>query len=771
MNFSEIEKMIMRGDMSAEALRYLINCKGECEWLDFKEALKIDDDYALSNFSKDVVGLKNVGGGYLVIGVQDKTWYPVGMPAQLPYDTKQLRDKVFKCTGLTLEIDLVHHNLYISGREYLLGLILVRASKNRHKRRTPSLIAKDFCTKESYGLRRGEIYVRKGDSTLKITSQAELIDLLENLEDIADKDSISNTSSPFAIEDGLFRLLEKGFDSFIGRNEIKKQIVDAVLKDPRIWIINVHGPGGVGKSALVNWAVYKFYEDKTFESIIHLTGKDTILTTKGIEKYSRSLYSLENLLDHILYIFEYSTEIPLEKKKELVMEIFSAWNTLIVLDNMETVSDGRILSFVQSLPIGTKAKVLITSRQKTGGWELPIPIKELNEYEVEEFLVKRVEELKIDLQVDEQISKKIWQVTGGLPLAIQWILGNYRLSGDLNSILELAKSKDAPILEFSFRNIWDRLPNDSKQVLAAMTIFDEPPTVQQISIATEFSIERIQNSLEYLTECTLVNKIIQFSDGKQTFTALPITLNFAKFQLGEMGEFEIMCRRKIQKYSDQMKLVEFETKKFHDRFEKYGIDKENEKRAAILCQKGESELFIGNLENAELLFKQARELDPVSAYPLIMSASYELGRNRIGNAISFISEATKKVNKYNAALCYSVKARIHFATRDNENLVKSYEKVLEYEPDNDIIRHQYGVLLSKMGKPIDAINQFNIIIDRHIKIAPPSLQLLIALNTRMKNCLRLNNIEQLEKDRKLVSKYFKDYPHLASEAHRFSNLL
>lgn len=63
-----------------------------------------------------------------------------------------------------------------------------------------------------------------------------------------------------------------------------------------IWIINVHGPGGVGRSALVNWAAHEFYERRSFEGIIHLTAKDTELTAAGIRPSGRSLYSLEDLL-------------------------------------------------------------------------------------------------------------------------------------------------------------------------------------------------------------------------------------------------------------------------------------------------------------------------------------------------------------------------------------------------------------------------------------------------------------------------------------------
>ena len=41
----------------------------------------------------------------------------------------------------------------------------------------------------------------------------------------------------------------KVFEKFVGREVLRRKVIEAVVKDPRIWIINVHGPGGVGKSA------------------------------------------------------------------------------------------------------------------------------------------------------------------------------------------------------------------------------------------------------------------------------------------------------------------------------------------------------------------------------------------------------------------------------------------------------------------------------------------------------------------------------------------
>lgn len=88
MNLATIERMVRDGDLSLDALKYLVDCRGECEWLDFKQLFRLESDYDISAFAKDALAMKNTGGGYLVIGVQDKTWVPVGLASELPYDAK-----------------------------------------------------------------------------------------------------------------------------------------------------------------------------------------------------------------------------------------------------------------------------------------------------------------------------------------------------------------------------------------------------------------------------------------------------------------------------------------------------------------------------------------------------------------------------------------------------------------------------------------------------------------------------------------------------------
>lgn len=772
MNFATLERMISDGDMSRDGFRYLLECRGECEWLDYKESLRLEHDAELCEFARDALALKNVGGGYILVGVRDRTWEQVGLSREFAYDTKLLRDKLQRATGVQLEIDVVCHEQGHDETSRSFALIHVRSSRKRTKRRSPTLVAKDFCASKPFGLRRGEIYVRKGDATIRVSTQDELEDLLERLESQADEDAIQQggTPSPFAIEKGTYRLLDPGFERFVGRHELKERLLSAVLGDPRIWIINVHGPGGVGKSALVNWAAHTLYRERRFEAILQLTAKETILTDAGIKRYSRSLYSLENLLDQLLLLFEEDPNQELSAKKQLVTELLSAWRSLIILDNMETVSDGRILAFVQSLPPESKARVLLTSRTKTGGWELPLPVTEMTADETLEFIKLKSEELKVAFPLDPATVQRVAQVSGGLPLATQWIVGQYKKSQRLDLVLESAKSKDSPVLEFSFRNIWGLLTPEARTVLALMSIFEGPTTVQELVVASEMAPEMIERAIADLVDVTLVNRSHPREDGRVLLSALPITLSFARNELAAMGDLELRSRQRLQRFNEQMELQTFEIARFKGDFQRYGIDTPNEKRAVILCRRAESEMFSGNAETAELLFEQARELAPQSAYVLARCASYELARHRVGIALDRAAEACSRANKKTGSLCYSVKARVLDVQRDRGGRVEALGQALKFDPNDTILRHQYGVALSRVGLEREAVEQFTQIIGVEELRVPPRETLVMALTTRIINLRRLGRTDEAVQDLQRARELIGQYPYLSRAARKLDEI-
>ena len=772
MNLAILERMVGEGDLSRDAFTYLLACRGECEWLDYKEAISLELDHDLCAFARDVLAMKNVGGGYIVIGVKDKSWEQVGMSIPFPYDTKLLRDKILRATGIGLEVDVVTHFLDSSGPKKNFVVILVRSSKKRGKRRSPTVAGKDFCAAKSFGIRRGEIFVRDSDQTVKVSSQEQLSELLDRLESQSDEDAIqsNSTPSPFAVEEGTYRLLDRGYGGFVGRLPLREQLLKAVRGDPRIWIVNIHGPGGVGKSALVNWATYEMYGTREFEAVLQLTAKETMLTDTGIARFSRSLYSLENLLDHILLLFEESPDKDLAEKQSLAYELLTAWKTLVVLDNMETVSDGRVLSFVQGIPVGSKSRVILTSRQRTGGWELAIPVTELNPTEMLEFIKLKSNEMAVDFPTDQITVDRVTEVSGGLPLATQWIIGQYKRSGKLDSALDSVRGKDSPVLEFSFRNIWSTLNVDAKTILALMSIFDGPVSEQELSVASQMEAESIENALSDLIDVTLVNRITQPSDGRALYSALPITLSFSRNQLGSMGDLEVRSRQRVQRFNEQMELQTSEVARFRTEFERYGMSTPNEKRAAILCRRAESEMFSGNTDSAEIFFQQARELAPQSSYVLAKSAAYELARNRVGNAMERVNEACSRANSHTGALCYTIKARILDVQRNRAERLTALEKALSYDSDDPFLRHQHGVALSRVGRESDAVNAFTSIIEDESKRIPPRETLIMALTTRIINLKRLGRQSEVARDIAYAKELIARNPGLRTAAGRIDDL-
>lgn len=741
MNLTTLRNMIFQGDMSKEALRYLVRAGGECEYLDYKLQINVNIDHDLASISKDIVGMKNVGGGYIVVGVEDKTWKAVGLDHSLNLDTKLLRDKIRKSTGLDMEVDIVEHSIYLDD-EYTkrFAVILVRASAKLNKRRSPSVCRIDFNHTQKWGITHGDIYVRDGDSTVKVTDGEKLVEIIDRLDskhEYQDINLANEEPSPFAIENGLFRLLPPDYDAFIGREKLKDKVIQAVEQDPRIWIINLHGPGGVGKTALATYVAYYYYQNRAtrnvFESIIFLSAKERELNpTTGIRKISPSLFSLENLLENILKLFQHSEYVKksLDMQKDMVTQILEAYRTLIVLDNMETVTDGRIMQFIRELPTKFDGKVLLTSRKRTEGWEWPVQIEELSLSEVRKFISVRADELDIPQTLADH-AEEVKKITGGLPLAIQWTLGRYQVTRDLKRVLGVAVTADSPLLEFSFGNLWLDLDYDNRQALAVLSIFDDPPTKQEWRTALDWSVEKIDRSIEKLQGTTLIRENTEETTGNITYLALPITLTFSRNKLAEMNDLEKQARSRHQEHIQSLQLVAQEVDRYEYLFRVYDATTENQKKAIVLCRMADAQEELGP-EAAEEYYRQAFDLEPRSVYVLVKYGNFLVDQQRIGEGLNMLKDATRRCNKRTGFFAFYNLARVYDDQRMRPECKEALERALEYDPSHSHARHMYGVVLSRIGSREHAIEIFDkLIYDELNRPNNPTATLAYSIKTKV----------------------------------------
>ncbi len=769
MNITQILRRASQRDLSTDALRYLLECRSECEHLDFKENIELDDDKKCAGFAKDVLGMKNVGGGYIVVGVQDQTWKQLGLQTRLPYDTKLLKDKIRKCTGLDIEVDIVQHTLHADGASRLFALILVRGATKRSKLRNPSHAVKDFRHNEKWGIRRGDVYIRNSDSTERATSDVKLQELLDDLQDryqLEELEQANAIPSPFAVEQGLYRLLPREYGAFVGREKYKDKLRTAIEGDPRIWIVNLYGPGGVGKSALATWLAYKYYyaDEATFEAILHLSAKDLELSVEhGIRRLSPTLFSLEDFLDRVLCLFQEDevTQSDLGKQKETVIEILDAYPTLLILDNMETIGDGRIMEFVRSLPPRTLTKVLLTSRRRTAEWEYPIQVTEFDEAEVGQFLEAKTAELGLQLPVDQPgFVQRITEISGGLPLAVQWILGEYRKTKHLNKILARAMTSDSPLLEFSFRNSWDALDNPARQALAVLSIFVDPPTAQEWRIALDWPVEKMENAIASLIEATFVSDRTEEKTGKVVYSALPITLTFARNELSKMSGLEVQAKTRYQGYKNRMELAAVETKQDADLLEQFEAKTETQKRAIILCRMAEGQARRLGYDAADQYYRQAVEIEPQSVYTLVSYGLFKAELGNVGEAIELMDRAAQYCTKNTGFYVYFNLAGVYDRVRDRANRIRCLRKALRYEPKHTIAKHSLGVALSQSGNFNEALDLFDEIIREELSRSDgPTDSLAYAYNTKIITLRHARRDTEAEKVREEAVRELSKHQH------------
>jgi len=776
MNLFRIRQMAIAGDMSVSALRYLLECRGECEYLDHKEELHLDNDFGLAGFARDVLGMKNVGGGYIIVGVRDKTWEPIGSKQIVAEDTKSLRDAVRKATGLEIDVDIVKHSIPILNEQREFTLILIRGSSKISKRRTPSICRISFHPKEQWGLRDGDIYFRKGDETVRVKSD-ELEKLILDLSETEELSSLEQQQiepSPFLIENGLYRILPAEYETFIERLSLQEMIKKQVEGDIRIWIINVYGPGGVGKSALVSWLAHYYYDKGTFEAILHLSGKETQLSETGIKALRPTLYSLENLLDNILLLFGFGAFVdePLEERKDIAQKLLSDYRTLLILDNMETVRDGRIIKFVSELPPENRSKVLLTSRLRTSQWERPVEINELDFEEVKEFLRVKAGEKRIgEIKDFETVAQKVYSASGGLPLAIEWIIGQYAITGNMNAVLNRVPAPDSPLLEFSFNTSWTVLSKQAQTALAVLSIFDEAPTIRLWATALDWSTDTVEKAAAKLIEVTFVFERTDEKTGQKVYNMLPITRAFARNKLTQMGDVELKATTAYTRYLQQMALVAAEMQPFTSLFESFNIVRDTEKQAFILARKAQSQTSSYNYAEAEQLYKDALSIDPRSAYVLVNYAIFKRDIDQISEAIELLDSAEKYVNKFNGFFIYYNFAQVYDKVRNRYKVEYYLRKALEYQPDHHIARHQLGVVVSRLGRYNEALAIFDELIKDELAYPNgPTETLIYTYNTKVITLIKSNQPERAREVIEEAKSELKKWPYLISKLYTLEEL-
>lgn len=327
-------------------------------------------------------------------------------------------------------------------------------------------------------------------------------------------------------------LPQPDYERFVGRKTELNQIRQLLSPYPnsRHFVITIDGIGGIGKSALALEVAnrYRLHYDKLpekerFEAIVWTTAKQTLLTGEGIFTRSQTLRTLDDIYTTIAVTLQREdiTRAHPNEQDNLVRHALTQQRTLIIIDNLETVDDDRVISFIRELPDPTK--VIVTTRHRLDV-AYPVRVLGMTEGEGLELIADEAKLKSVDLTKNE--AKQLFKRTGGVPLAIVWSVAQMGFGYGVEAVLARLGKPTGDIARFCFEATLGRIQGKpAHKLLMALSLFATDANREALSYVAELPILDCDDGLVELEKLSLVNK------HRGRFSMLPLTKSYSLHEL------------------------------------------------------------------------------------------------------------------------------------------------------------------------------------------------------------------------------------------------
>lgn len=329
-------------------------------------------------------------------------------------------------------------------------------------------------------------------------------------------------------------LPQRSHTAFIGRQAEREQLRRLLLPHPRSrhFVVTVDGIGGVGKSTLALELAHSYREqyaelpaDERFEALIWVSAKRTLLTAGGIQQRRQSFTTLDDLFRELALVLEQPAimQAAAEERRGMVEHALAARRTLLIVDNLETVDDEELLSFLRELPDPTKA--IVTTRHRI---DIAYAIRLTGMPRDDALRLMEVEVAAKGVALDPAGMDELERRTGGVPLAIQWSIGLMSLGHSPEAVLRRLSQGQNDIARFCFEESTARLRGrDPHRLLLALALFERSVSRTMLGEVAGLADDPIgrDEGLAELLRLSLVNQ------KQDRFKLLPLTHAFARAEL------------------------------------------------------------------------------------------------------------------------------------------------------------------------------------------------------------------------------------------------
>ena len=489
---------------------------------------------------------------------------------------------------------------------------------------------------------------------------------------------------------------------FIGRDDDIRKVLQLLETDLHR-VVTLSGAGGVGKTALALRVIQKLLgkAEIGFDGIVWLSAKETKLSVLGIENIEPTFRNYEQILDTIVEVMGHGlTQAPVEEKEKDVAAIFDLHRrVLVVIDNLETVSDQRIVNFI--LDAHPKSKFLITSRKGLGQVERRHELGQLKEKEAVHLFrqIARDKNLVKLAGLSEELIRSYVTRVACYPLAIKWLIGMAALGRDINTTVDSISETQSDISRFCFEAIYGSLSDGARSIICALSLFDEPPSGGVLKYVVDQGQQSFEDSVQELILVSLVvPEQSQDVNGEviTRYGLLSLTRGYVRTRL----DTDLNLRRTLENRHHAVRSTQEEAarakKRYQHSLEDLGASSEEEKVAALLANTAYQHYQSGRYSEAVDAYRRACEIAPRFSSIYRNWAVMESTEGHTLEAHELMEKATNL--QPDNALLWKTWGDMMRKERRTSDALKYYQRASDLLPRDSAIMNALGQAKSRLGE-------------------------------------------------------------------------
>jgi len=556
--------------------------------------------------------------------------------------------------------------------------------------------------------------VSRGKSGKKFSLKLDQIKKSENADEYSIPDGFIITN----IENCPDNLPSQDYEfdgGFIGRKDQINKIKQMLYSDLDR-VITLSGAGGVGKTALALVTSYNILADdkNPFDGIVWISAKKVKLTPSGIEptdilpvkSYEFMLNKIIETLTPEIYdsLIKYLSESFKSSEKKVldnelyVKQLLEKDKYLIIVDNLETITDDRIINFIKDIP--QPHKVLITSRRGLGEIERRFEIKELHENEAVLLfrVVSREKNLDSLMRAKDDVIKKYVNRVQRYPLAIKWCLGLIAIGKNVQEVYSNFDDPKSDLVKFCFEDIFSRLTNDAKKILYGISIFEKPPSKSLLMHVVGIDADSFEDEMRtlVLSSMAIIDQVEIGGELISKYSTLDLTKQFIDNKLDSDKDLKYSLYGKKEEIESLTSEVEKAKVVYESSFNDKEPTNEKESIALIKCQSSWNFAQSGNYNDAKREMEDAIKTAPGYVTVYRYYADIESDFRHIERANDLMDIATK-IDPNNDFLWFTW-SNINRKYKRNIEAIKYIKESLKIKKKSPYYLNAFGYLLKEMGQ-------------------------------------------------------------------------